>query len=192
MKVQDHDLSPPCDTKAEADKWTYCIIARLCFSDGPCCPTWCSFNCFKYEIGTRRQGMKHNYIVHGKRSVLTELVKVGVVNTFCALLYWIIYAVSSKDTEVFGDISRPFHYHFHLDAFFASHKPELANVGIWHMKFPSQFYKKFLHHSEWWWITLLFQIFYKTHEGLIPDTMNFLPTLNCQCNGNDKYISHFV
>lgn len=30
------------------------------------------------------------------------------------------------------------------------------------------------------------------HEDLVSDTMDFLLTVNWQCNGTDKYISHLV
>lgn len=44
------------------------------------------------------------------------------------------------ETEIIGDISRPFRHHLPADALIVSHRPEFANTGIWHFKFLSQFF----------------------------------------------------
>lgn len=44
------------------------------------------------------------------------------------------------ETEVIDNISRTFHHHLPADALIVSHRPEFANAGIWHFKFPSQFF----------------------------------------------------
>lgn len=66
-------------------------IARLCFSNGPCCPTWCSLNCFNYEIGTRKTRNEKNRIAHVKKASLAEWGKAGALNDFCALVHRVTY-----------------------------------------------------------------------------------------------------
>lgn len=71
------------------------------------------------KLAPERQGTKNNRIAHVKRASVAEWGKVGAANTICALLHR--YAVSSKDREVLGDISRLFHHRLHSVVLIVSH-----------------------------------------------------------------------